>query len=81
MNCPYNILQNNQGQKLWQRNYWEHIIRDERAHYMIREYIQNNPTRWEADCFRGNNNELRESRTEYNPVQSIHELPIRLQGR
>ncbi len=42
---------------------------------MIHEYIQNYPARWEADYFRGNNNELREPRTEYNPVPLIHELP------
>jgi len=29
--------------KLWQRNYWEHIIRNEPELTRIREYIQNNP--------------------------------------
>ena len=29
--------------KLWQRNYYEHIIRDEKALYRIRQYIKNNP--------------------------------------
>ncbi len=64
----------NQNVKLWQRNYWEHIIRDEREHFRIREYIENNPTRWEADCFHGdgtyrrahtNDNELHETPVEY----------------
>jgi REP element-mobilizing transposase RayT len=36
--------------KLWQRNYWEHIIRDEPELHHIREYIQNNPTRWQEDA-------------------------------
>lgn len=27
----------------WQRNYYEHVIRNERALYKIREYIKNNP--------------------------------------
>ncbi|VFM96988.1 MAG: hypothetical protein BECKG1743D_GA0114223_101227 [Candidatus Kentron sp. G] len=39
--------------KLWQRNYWEHIIRDEREWDEIREYIHNNPIRWESDRLHG----------------------------
>jgi REP element-mobilizing transposase RayT len=35
--------------KLWQRNYYEHIIRDEKELQSIREYIANNPTQWELD--------------------------------
>jgi len=35
--------------KLWQRNYWEHIIRDERAYENISHYIQNNPIKWGDD--------------------------------
>ena len=35
--------------KLWQRNYYEHIIRDETAYRKIAEYIRNNPARWEID--------------------------------
>ena len=29
--------------KLWQRNYYEHIIRDEKEYYNVCEYIKNNP--------------------------------------
>jgi putative transposase len=35
--------------KLWQRNYWEHIIRNEMELNRIREYIYGNPTQWESD--------------------------------
>ncbi len=35
--------------KLWQRNYWEHIIRDEQSFYRISEYIINNPRKWTED--------------------------------
>ena len=35
--------------KLWQRNYWDNIIRDDRAYYNISEYIKNNPAKWDAD--------------------------------
>jgi REP element-mobilizing transposase RayT len=34
---------------IWQRNYYEHIIRNENELNRIREYIQNNPVRWEYD--------------------------------
>ena len=32
--------------KLWQRNYYEHIIRDEKSYHRISEYIVNNPINW-----------------------------------
>jgi putative transposase len=35
--------------KLWQRNYWEHIILDNRRYDQIAEYINTNPTRWDDD--------------------------------
>jgi putative transposase len=35
--------------KLWQRNYYEHIIRNETEMNKIREYIINNPLNWETD--------------------------------
>ena len=34
---------------IWQRNYYEHIIRNENELNRIREYIQNNLLRWEYD--------------------------------
>lgn len=37
------------GAKLWQRNYWEHIVRNEPELSRIREYIHNNPAQWEMD--------------------------------
>jgi hypothetical protein len=37
------------GIKIWQRNYYEHIIRKENELNRIREYIQNNPMKWEFD--------------------------------
>lgn len=35
--------------RLWQRNYWEHIIRHEPELNRIREYIHNNPGQWASD--------------------------------
>jgi REP element-mobilizing transposase RayT len=38
--------------KLWQRNYWEHIVRSETEMRRIRQYIRNNPENWDSDTFR-----------------------------
>ena len=35
--------------KIWQRNYWEHVIRDERELHKCRVYIENNPANWAED--------------------------------
>jgi hypothetical protein len=37
------------GQPLWQRNYYEHIIRNETSLERIREYIAVNPQNWMLD--------------------------------
>jgi len=37
------------GIKLWQPNYYEHVIRNEKALFRIREYIQNNPLKEKID--------------------------------
>jgi len=44
-----NVLKNTPGKKLWQRNYYEHIIRNEIELNHLREYIINNPVKWECD--------------------------------
>ena len=35
--------------QLWQRNYYEHVVRDEESLNQIRQYILDNPARWEFD--------------------------------
>ncbi|MBF0508269.1 MAG: transposase [Deltaproteobacteria bacterium] len=50
------------GAPVWQRHYYEHIIRSDESLYRIREYIVNNPMRWEFD---------RE-----NPVRATHASPL-----
>ena len=44
-----NEIRNTPGVKLWQRNYYEHIIRNENELNEIRKYIQQNPLKWETD--------------------------------
>lgn len=37
--------------KLWQRDYYEHIIRNHQSFIKISNYIRNNPTKWHIDKF------------------------------
>ncbi len=37
--------------KMWQRNYYEHIIRNDKSYQTIAEYIINNPINWGNDKF------------------------------
>jgi len=37
--------------KLWQRNFYEHIIRNEKSYQTISNYIINNPANWKEDKF------------------------------
>lgn len=39
------------GTPIWQRSFHDHIIRNETDYGRIAEYIENNPTNWETDCF------------------------------
>ena len=41
-----NLLRNNRDIPIWQRNYYESVIRDENALRVIREYVLNNPFEW-----------------------------------
>jgi REP element-mobilizing transposase RayT len=49
------------GVPVWQRGYYEHIIRNEKSLMAIREYIINNPLSWEKD----------EYNSAYNPTQFL----------
>lgn len=37
--------------RIWQRNYYDHIIRDEKSFLKIYEYIENNPLKWSLDKY------------------------------
>ena len=37
------------GQTVWQRNYYEHVIRDEQELNAVRNYISGNPAKWAQD--------------------------------
>lgn len=44
-----NALRRTPGLPIWQRNYYEHIVRDQADWERIREYILNNPQEWDRD--------------------------------
>lgn len=44
-----NKIRNMSGEKVWQRNYYEIIIRDRNSLARIRHYIENNPKKWNQD--------------------------------
>ncbi|MEW6657025.1 MAG: transposase [Thermodesulfobacteriota bacterium] len=44
-----NTLRGAPGKPVWQRNYYERIIRNEESLNRIREYIATNPWRWDLD--------------------------------
>jgi putative transposase len=50
-----NRLQNVTGRPVWQRNYYEHIIRDDREMDRIHRYIESNPSLWAEDDENPNN--------------------------
>ncbi len=39
------------GHSIWQKSYYEHIIRYEKEYYNIKEYIQNNIVNWKHDKY------------------------------
>jgi putative transposase len=46
-----NQLRKTPGRHVWQRNYYEHVIRNELVYYKITEYILNNPSSWSEDRY------------------------------
>ena len=46
-----NILRDTPRQKIWQRNFHDRIIRNQKELQNISKYIENNPMRWELDSF------------------------------
>lgn len=44
-----NQLRGTTGKTVWQRNYYDRIIRDETSLQQIRQYIDNNPLSWQQD--------------------------------
>ena len=43
---------------VWQRSFHDHIIRSQAAYEKIWLYIENNPLKWEEDCFYSANQKM-----------------------
>ncbi|MFA6816589.1 MAG: transposase, partial [Lentisphaeria bacterium] len=55
------------GKSIWQRNYWEHVIRNKTEYKHIAQYIIDNPMQWEKDQLKDSNkNIVMEQTAEYN---------------
>src|SRR5262245_61914783 len=44
-----NELRDMAGRRIWQRNYYEHVILSDKSYWRIREYIADNPKNWVKD--------------------------------
>ena len=44
-----NRIRRTPGMPVWQRNYYEHVVRNESGLNAIRQYIAGNPARWKWD--------------------------------
>jgi REP element-mobilizing transposase RayT len=44
-----NRMRTSPGSTFWQRNYYEHVVRNEKELNLIRQYIMDNPLKWETD--------------------------------
>ena len=76
-----NALENQRGAVLWQKNYYEHVIRNDRELNNIRWYILNNPLHWQLD--RDNARNIRklsppENVEEY--VKDVEDMVLRLKA-
>lgn len=39
------------GHSIWQKSFYDHIIRNDKSYYEIWNYIDTNPLKWELDCY------------------------------
>ena len=44
-----NIMRKTPGMRVWQRNYYKHVIRNDDDLYRTRKYIRENPLKWDQD--------------------------------
>lgn len=51
-----NRLNKEEGNKFWQANYYEHIIRNDNEYLKIESYIENNAALWDEDRFNQSKN-------------------------
>ncbi len=47
-----NMKRNTPFQRVWQNNYHDHVVRNEKSFFHIYEYIENNPLHWNEDLLK-----------------------------
>ncbi len=73
-----NTIRKSPGNPVWQRNYYEHIIRDEKSLFFIRKYIRENPLTWSIDSENHVSREIQEfAMTEIGAETSVKICPLR----
>ncbi len=65
-----NRLRNRAGSPVWQRNYYEHIIRSEDELNRVRQYIISNPVKWEEDIENPMNRGKEKTKDYYDEIYS-----------
>jgi REP element-mobilizing transposase RayT len=65
-----NQMRSTPGMPVWQRDYYERVVRNERELNAIREYIQTNPLRWHLD--KENPQRIAQGRVSNPPAPSPH---------
>ncbi len=53
-----NDFRDTPGSLVWQRNYYEYFIRNEKSYYKISEYIHTNPLKWQQDKYYAKNSRI-----------------------
>ena len=71
-----NILRKTQNSPIWQRNYFEHVVRDDFDLNRIRQYIIDNPKNWDSDSENPNNFSKTNRRITINDTSSDTEQRI-----
>lgn len=47
----YNQILHTENKALWQRSFYDHIIRDENEYLKVWQYIDTNPLKWQEDQY------------------------------
>jgi putative transposase len=71
-----NAARKSPGIAVWQRNYYEHVIRDEKSLFAIRKYIRENPLHWSIDSHHHVDREI--SEFEMTETEVTHEKRCRI---
>ncbi len=50
---------NNQTEFKWQRNYYEHVIRNDKELHLIQQYIMDNPIAWKKDKYNSKSDSIK----------------------